>query len=213
MSLNGTTTDRRVCAKNNPFIVDRTDAIAFGFEETDFENIESFAKHAQTFNFRGAILGRHGRGKTTLQHDLHSWLCEHEIDCEFVFLPREKDLQTGAIENIMRRGQAGAIVLVDGLERLPFFRRQRLVNDSKSFAGFIATTHRPSRSISSNRLQTLIRCRTSQRTLMAVLDSLELNRPEIRAAGIPLLSKHNGNMRLVLRELYDQYADGRLHRS
>lgn len=193
-----------ISAKDNPFMVQRTDAIPFDFLETHFEDIGAFAKHVETFNFRGAILGGHGRGKTTLLGDLKSYLYNQEIDCELVFLPRQIDEQQTAVASLVRRGQGGAIVMVDGLERLPFFARQRLIARSKSFAGFIATTHR------SGRLRTLIRCHTSSGTLTAVLDALELNRPEIVVLAKALLSKHKGNVRLVLRDLYDQYADGRI---
>ena len=94
--------------------------------------------------------------------------------------------------------------MIDGIERLSFFQRQQLIARSRVFAGFIATTHH------FGRLRTLIRCRTSQGTLTAVLDALELNRSEIVTAATALLPKHKGNMRLVLRDLYDQYADGQI---
>lgn len=204
MSHVETVVSKCVSARENPFMVQRTDAIPFDFQETDFKSIEAFANHARTFNFRGAILGAHGRGKTTLLSDLNSYLRKQAIDCELVFLPRETDRQQVAIENLVRRGQAGAIVLLDGLERLSFFQRPRLIARSRSFAGFIATTHR------SGSLRTLILCRTSQSTLAAVLDSLELNRPAIAKPAMALLAKRKGNVRLVLRDLYDQYADGQI---
>ena len=94
--------------------------------------------------------------------------------------------------------------MIDGIERLPFFQRQQFIARSRGFAGFIATTHH------FGRLRTLIRCRTSQFTLTAALDALELNRPGISMSATTLLSKYKGNMRLVLRDLYDQYADGHI---
>jgi len=199
-----TIVSRCVLAKDNPFTVQRTDAIPFDFRETHFENIEAFAKHAETFSFRGAIVGGHGRGKTTLLCDLNSYFCKQGVDCKLVFLPREIDLQRSAVQNLVRCGQGGAIVMIDGIERLSFFQRRQLIARSRVFAGFIATTHH------FGRLRTLIRCRTSQGTLTAVLDALELNRPEISTSATTLLSKHKGNLRLVLRDLYDQYAEGHI---
>ena len=52
--------------------------------------------------------------------------------------------------------------------------------------------------------------RTSESTLMAVLDALDLNRPTIARLAMSLLAKRKGKERLVLRDLYDQYADGRI---
>lgn len=204
MNQGETVVSKCVSAKDNPFNVQRTDAIPFDFRETHFENIEAFAKHVETFCFRGAIVGGHGRGKTTLLCDLNSYLCKRGVDCKLVFLPRETDLQRSAVQNLVERGQGGAIVMIDGIERLPSIQRQQLIARSKVFAGFTATTHH------FGRLRTLIQCRTSQRTLTAVLEALELNRPEIVTSATTLLSKHRGNMRLVLRDLYDQYADGHI---
>ena len=203
-SVHASDSSAQVCAKDNPFIVQRTDAIPFDFHETPFANIESFADHAAAHHFRGAILGQHGRGKTTLLCGLASHLNQQSIDCELVFFPREKESQAEAIAQTYTRGQNGAIVLVDGFERLGFLARQRMLIQSRSFSGFIATTHRP------GRLATLVHCRTSQQTLISVLESLGQDQPEILAAAAPLLSQHRGNVRFVLRELYDQFADGKI---
>ena len=193
-----------VSARNNPLAVHRTDAIPFYFGETRFASIESFYLHVQKFSFHGAILGRHGRGKTTLLCELHSFLRDQEISSELVFLPRERQLQRKSIDDLIQHGLSGSVVLVDGLERVSFLARQRILSRSKRFGGFIATTHRP------GRLRTLLHCRTSQQTMVETLDSLGLNQPNVITAALPLLSKHRGNIRLVLRELYDQYAGGKL---
>ena len=203
MSLN-IPTPIRVTARSNPFAVQRTDAIPFDFGESRFDDIESFYRHAKECNFRGAIRGRHGRGKTTLLCSLNSFLYDQNIDCELIFLPRNRELQTQVIETVIRRGNDGAIILVDGIERLPLLVRQRLISRSKSFRGFIATTH------FIGRLRTLIQCRTSQQTLKSVLKSLDLDQPGIVAAAMPLIAKNRGNLRSVLRALYDQFADGKI---
>lgn len=197
--------ENRVSARDNPFAVQRTDAIPFDFCETPFDDVESFYRHAKAFNFRGAIRGRHGCGKTTLLCDLSRYLGEQKIDCELAFLPRETELQLQLVEQVTRRGIDGAIVLVDGIERLPLLARHRLISRSKSFRGFIATTHHV------GQLRTLIHCKTSEQTLRSVLNSLDLDQPNIVAAAMPLVSKHRRNLRSVLRELYDQFADGKIY--
>jgi hypothetical protein len=193
-----------VLAKHNPFQVQRTDSIPFDFCETGFDNIDAFAKHVQRSNFRGAIVGRHGRGKTTLLEALHWQLRKQNVDCELIVLPQDKHLQTTVVSRLYERGQSGAIVLVDGIERLGFFKRHRLLRHSKTFGGLVATTHH------FGRLPTLVRCSTSQRSLVSVLETLGLDRPEILASASALLPLHKGNIRSVLRELYDQYADGEI---
>ncbi|QEG23883.1 hypothetical protein [Mariniblastus fucicola] len=193
-----------VSAKDNPFAVVQTDSIPFDFQETCFSTLDEFGEYVQDRNYRGAILGRHGHGKTTLLCSLQQWLHRQGTECETVFLPRRNEDQRSALENLSHRGRCGAVVLVDGLERLSFFTRQLLVSQSRSFGGFIATTHRP------NRLPTLVRCRTSHQTLLAALNSLNIDSPEIHSTAVGLFSKHRGNLRLVLRELYDNVADGKL---
>ena len=193
---------QRVVARENPFIVQRTDAIPFDFRDTPFDAIDDFAQHVSQFAFRGAIVGKHGRGKTTLLADLHRWLVQQSFDCELVYVARESELQTDLIAKLTRRGNEGAILLVDGLERLRFLTRNRLVWQSKSFGGFIATTHR------TGRLKTLVRCRSSLATLQGILDSLGITDPGLRSKAISLWPRHQGNIRLVLRQLYDDVAEG-----
>jgi len=195
---------KRVSARNNPFAVQRTDAVPFDFSETSFNDTEAFYLHARKLDYRGAIRGRHGRGKTTLLCDLASFFRDQDIDCELAFLPREKELQHQMVDRIVHRGSDGAIVLVDGIERLPLLARHRLISRSKSFGGFIATTHHV------GRLRTLVHCKTSEQTLRSVLKSLDLDQPAIVEAALPLVARNRGNLRSVLRELYDQFADGKI---
>jgi len=191
-----------VAARDNPFIVQRTDAILFDFCDTPFVGMEAFAKHVAGFGFRGAIVGKRGRGKTTLLSELHSWLINQSLDCELAFINRETKLQGDRITQLVQRGNAGAILLIDGLERLPFLARHRFVSQSKSFGGFIATTHQ------TGRLKTLVRCRSSLKSLQGILDSLGITNPRLRSNAVSLWSRHRGNIRLVLRQLYDDVAEG-----
>lgn len=199
-----TTNPTPVSARHNPFAVQRTDAVPFDFSETSFVDIVEFYQHVKEHKFRGAIVGKHGRGKTTLLSDLSSLMRDRDIDCELVFFPRERQRQQEVIEEVIHRGACGAIIFVDGLERLPFLSRQRVVRQSKAFGGFIATTHWP------GRLKTLIRCRTSEQTVEAVLKSLRIDQPSITLAAKQRFLTRRGNVRLVLRDLYDQYADGQI---
>jgi len=192
----------RVSAKNNPFVVQRTDAIPFDFRDTKFEGMDDFFGHASGFGFRGAILGKHGRGKTTLLCDLNSHIQKRNHECELVFIPRDRNGQCNVIEEASKRGHEGAIILVDGIERLPFISRHRLISASKLFGGFIATTHRP------GRLKTLVRCRTSPESLLGILESLGTTNPKLSAHAVSLWSAHRGNVRSVLRELYDLHSEG-----
>ena len=191
-----------VSARNNPFVVQRTDAIPFDFRDTPFDGMDDFFDHVSRSQFRGAIVGKHGRGKTTLLCDLNRALKDRNMDCELLFIPRNRAEQGELLGGSTEKGRRGTILLVDGIERLPFLRRQQLISESKRFAGFIATTHRR------GRLPTLLRCQTSVETLMSILKSLGTNSQQTQSAARALLSTHRGNIRSVLRDLYDGFASG-----
>lgn len=203
MNANSDTQLRTVSAKENPFVVQRTDSIPFDFRDTPFATMDEFVGHAKTTGFRGAIVGKHGRGKTTLLCGLHSHLKSvGQRDCELFFIPRDRLQQGAALRELADRGREGAIVLVDGLERVPYVARQRLISTSKQFSGFIATTH------SRSRLKTLVRCRTSPEVLAAILDSLGAVDEQLKIRAFSLWTTHRGNVRSVLRDLYDLRAEG-----
>ena len=193
-----------VRAGDNPFVTQRTDAIRFNFCNAPFESIECFADHVESKNFRGAIRGQRGRGKTTLLCDLYHHLRKQDHDCELAFISREAELQKTDLATLNQRGASGAILLVDGIERLSLMARNRLLLRSRGFRGLIATTHRI------GPLRTLAYCRTSPESLQSILDSLEVRDPQIRARANRLLPRFRGNIRQVLRQLYDEVAEGKL---
>lgn len=194
---------RRVAsARENPFVVQRTDALPFDFRDTPFANINEFFEHVAGAGFRGAIVGKHGQGKTTLLCDLHSLMKKRDQDCELIFVPSDRSEQKAVIQNLIDRGCDGAVLLIDGLERVPFFARHHLVSSSKQFAGFIATTH------FRGRLRTLVHCQSSPETLVGILQSLGTANENLVSRALDLWANHRGNVRSVLRDLYDLRAEG-----
>jgi hypothetical protein len=82
------------------------------------------------------------------------------------------------------------------------FRRRQLLGNTKSGAGLVIAQHRP------GRLPTWIHFQTSRELLHEVLIELNLDHPEILAASQIAFKKSNGNIREVLREMYDRFSEG-----
>ena len=105
------------------------------------------------------------------------------------------------MDEFLRAASTEDVLLVDGVEQLGPLTWRKLRRGSLSHAGLIITTHAP------GRLPTLIECRTSVELLDEIVTELapaEIGR--LRPKLPPLFARHDGNVRLCLRELYDWHA-------
>jgi len=95
----------------------------------------------------------------------------------------------------------GDVVLLDGADALRWLDWLRFRRLARRAGGLIITTHRP------GRLPTLVECATSPALLAEIVGALlgpEAKRWRNRLEG--LWSRHGGNLREALRELYDHYG-------
>jgi hypothetical protein len=96
----------------------------------------------------------------------------------------------------------GDVVLLDGADALTWLAWQRLKRLARRAGGLVVTTHRP------GRLPTLLTCETSPALLEEIVGALlgpaEAEAWRGRAEG--LYAKHDGNIREVLREMYDHFG-------
>lgn len=93
------------------------------------------------------------------------------------------------------------IILLDGAEQLSRWQWFRLRRQTRQAAGLVITDHAP------GRLPTLLECRTSPELLSEIVS--ELLGDEARGCfprAEKLLRDHRGNIRDVLRALYDERA-------
>ncbi len=203
-SVRSTKSASFVSAKHNPFVVQRTAALDFDFQNASVGSKPELLKRFESRYSVSAILGRRGSGKTTLLKELQQDFRNRDQDSEFILIPREKELQQAMIDKTVDASQNRRIVLVDGIERLSSWQRQSMIIKCRTGPGFIATLHRRGLCW----LPVLIHCKTSPVLLRNLLQKLDLDRPEIVSAALPLWSQKRGNIRLVMRELYDQYSAG-----
>ena len=90
------------------------------------------------------------------------------------------------------------LILFDGASPLPRLTWSMFKHESNRAGGLIITTHR------GGMLPTLVTTRTCPDLLNSLVHKLV---PENEVATRHLYAKHNGNIRDVFRDLYDQWAD------
>lgn len=152
--------------------------------------------------YRASIVGPHGSGKTTLLEDLEGVLAARgfrithvRLDADDPRLPGEWRSRSAApLLNVTD------IVCLDGAEQLGPIAWLRFRWRARRAGGLIVTTHRP------GRLATLIECTTSVSLLHRIIRRLAPDGLGTAPSAAELFTRHHGNLRDALRELYDVYA-------
>lgn len=184
-------------ARDNPFATDRVLRERYRLDESGWALI---AARLRALRHRGAIVGPHGSGKTTLLEDLALRLTHQGWRLTTVRLTAEFPRPGAAMP---ARGIAALepqdVLLIDGAEQLsrPQWWWWRL--RARGAGGIIITSHAP------GRLPTLWRCRTTPELLRELSGSLGVALGADDAA--ELFTRHSGNLRNALRELYDRHAE------
>lgn len=181
----------------NPFRVQRVDAL--GFVESDL-SVQGVAERLARLGYRGAIIGRHGTGKTTLLRELGDYLVGHGLSPLPLFMNTD---QQGRFPQQWRRTIAKArstdLLMLDGYDHLPRWARAWVLLRSRSAGGLVVTSHRHAR------LDTIAITRTSPALLEQLLEELDpAGAPRFDTIG--LYRKAEGNLREALRLAYDLRA-------
>ncbi len=189
-------------ARLNPLAAAKTDALQFQFQQGDWE---SELEKLRRLNFRAAIVGAKGRGKTTLLEQLHFRLKVLGHHSSLRRTPAAKADQTDLLTETAALS-SNSILLLDSAEQLTRSnRRLLLLAVERRNLGLVVTTHRP------EFLPTWIECRTSSELLHSLLKQLLPGENSgWEAYANVAFRKHAGNIREVFRELYDLYASGEL---
>jgi len=210
-----------VAARDNPLSVHKVTAVPFRFP---VGNWETHLQRLQLLRYRGAIVGPQGSGKTTLLRELSKRLQSTGRAVCYLFLPQEAAHREQLVGIGWQAARSGQIVLIDGWERLRRQQRRQLIQATgegegegggvadgwggaagRPGGGLIVNSHRPCR------LPTWVHLQPTRDTLIYVLNCLErLDQPPFIARAEQLFAVHAGNVRDVLRALYDDVADGRL---
>jgi len=184
-------------AADNPFAVRKVLAIRYRLAG---ETWEALLERLASLRYRAAIVGPHGRGKTTLLEDLAPRLEALGFRIRSVMLHTGNRFLTRDQREVLLHDMGSRDLLcIDGAEQLSRSAWASLLARSRVAGGLLVTSHRP------GLLPTLIDCETTPELLAGIMR--DLAGPE--ADGIPmrsLFARHEGNIREALREMYDVWA-------
>ena len=187
-------------ARDNPFAVQRLHAVSYRLSGLTWEEM---LERLAALRFRAALVGPHGRGKTTLLEELARRLTERGLRTRTVMLHEGDRRLSASQRGMLFRGLTPAdVLLLDGAEQLGRLAWLEVRTRSRAAGGLVITAHRP------GLLPTLHECHTTPELLAGIVEDLagveEAQR--LPDAG-ELLARHGGNVRDTLRELYDLCAD------
>lgn len=188
-------------ARENPFAVDRV--LRIRYELAD-QSLADLLVRLQQMGGRGAIVGPHGSGKTTLLEDLAEHLAARGVRVHLLRLSAERrSIPRDAMRRIKTNLGENDAILCDGAEQLDAFAWHMFRLRIRRAGVLIATTHH------TGRLPSLLETHTTPDLLESIVRRL-LNEPtaELPFSVPTLFSRHTGNLRAALRELYDRYATG-----
>jgi GTPase SAR1 family protein len=171
-------------ARCNPFRTERTDRLAYRWHGI---TLPQMMQRLQALNYRGAIVGPDGSGKTTLLEELETKLCRRGFPIKKYFLNRD------SVYKEPPNSQSDEILLFDGADLLKGKQWRDFVKQNEG--GLIITSHRK------GLLPTLVECSTSLRLLEEIVEDLIGRSNDFPLAN--LYREHKGNLRDVLRTLYD----------
>lgn len=184
---------------DNPFRAQRLDALAFVEEAVRLDDVMQALGGR---GLRGAIVGPHGTGKTTLLHAVGERLIGEGLSPMPLFMNAEdRGTLPRAWRAAFRTAGHGDALLLDGYDLLPFWARAKLLYTTGGASAVVVTTHRRCA------FRTIARTQSSPALLQKLVTELtDAEAPE-RIDCVSLWRQHGGNLRDALRALYDTYQD------
>jgi ATPase subunit of ABC transporter with duplicated ATPase domains len=184
-------------ARENPFKTDSVLGVRYRLRDRTWEEL---FERLKKLNYRAAIIGPHGTGKTTLLEEMEPRLAARGFRVIHLRLDREtRSFEQGFLRRLFTILGERDVILFDGAEQMSRLGWQLFKIRSKRAAGLVITSHRR------GMLPTLMECATSSELLREIIR--ELLGGEARCEMTDKLhTKHGGNLRDALREMYDLYA-------
>lgn len=197
-------------ARLNPFAMHWIEQIPYCFAAGDWSEHQ---ERLRRMDWRGAIVGPHGTGKTTLLLELHQRFCaaiaaglergpdDLPVACQLLTPGRGAFADPASLVERIRSAPTHTLWLVDGWERLGWWQRRTLQQACRRAAGLVVTAHRPSG------MPVWIRTEPRPEILSHVLEHLSpVGPPDLQHRATVAWARHRGNMRETLRDLYNQFA-------
>lgn len=179
---------------DNPFAVQRVLEIHYRLPEN--RSWEALLDRLAALNWRAAIVGPHGHGKTTLLEDLAPRLETRGFRVRTISLREAHPRLDREDRTVLGSLGPQDVLLLDGAEQLGWIAWMGVRVRARRAGGLVITSHRP------GLLPTLFECETTPELLAEIVGELsgaDLDVEELHA-------RHGGNVRDALRELYDRWA-------
>jgi hypothetical protein len=184
-------------ARDNPFATDRVLKVRYRPQGWSWE---ALLARLAALDYRAAIVGPEGHGKTTLLEDLGQRLAARGLRARDLRLTRERPaFSREFLRELWATVGERDVLLLDGAEQMGRLAWWRFARRARKARGLVITSHR------AGLLPTLVECETSAGLLRGIVEDLA---PGVAAGGRAeaLFARHGGNVREALRELYDVHA-------
>jgi hypothetical protein len=189
-------------AMENPFCTRRTKPGAISYLFSSNEDMVSIINRLRENKWRGAIVGPHGCGKTTLLGEIAAYLPSiGHVSAMFVLHDGQRRMPDGWRDKIDAVSTEQALIaIVDGYEQLSRLSRFLLKRYcSRSHIGLLVTAHRQTDIKTIHHVMPTVE--TANRIVALLLRDTRIAFPSELVNSI--YKKHGGNIREVLFELYD----------
>ena len=186
-------------ARDNPFRSEKIERLGYRLEGTTWTELLA---RCERLNYRCAVVGRYGSGKTTFLEELEKQLQGARFRTRLIRLRMGRRVFVPTLLNRLTKGLTRReILLFDSAGQLNYAAWHWLRWNSRHARGLIITVHKP------GRLPTLWECRTSSALLAELLAHLlDCCPDQVRHLAANLCDKHDGNLREAFRECYDNIA-------
>ncbi|HWL06803.1 MAG TPA: hypothetical protein VNQ76_00150 [Planctomicrobium sp.] len=182
--------------RENPFRVECLEALTYRFQSG---GLETLLHKLALNNHRGAIVGPHGHGKSTLLALLEQTLRQQRILVRSLQLTEANCReQSRLVREWLISAGPNAMLLLDGAEQLGYWNWFKVRWFSRFRRGLVVTSHR------AGLLPTVFNCETNPKLLDELVLQLtgKTSLPGMDSSS--LFETHQGNLRDCLRTLYDQ---------
>lgn len=186
-------------ARDNPFRSEQIESLGYRLEGTTWTELLA---RCERLDYRCAVVGPYGSGKTTFLEELEKKLQGAEFRTRLIRLRTSRRVFVLTLLNRLTRGLTRRhLLLFDSAGQLNYAAWHWLRWNARHARGLIITVHKP------GRLPTLWECRTSSALLAELLERLlDCCPDEGRQLAAKLYDKHGGNLREAFRECYDNVA-------